>query len=1200
MNRYTSNINLNDLAFLGVIFIGLTFALLLGFTRKINKAANRFLALAVFVMVLWIVRRLSSDIRFGSYYLQPDHLPLGFSLAFGPLLYFYVLKLTQPDRKLSRKGSLHFVPVLLQQVVLIFAIKLNWVLPVLAFFSVASYLYLSQRAVGRFYRQIQFIHGDRYRTGLRWLHRLLTGFGWCWVLWIPLSAFDYFYYHGQLGTGPYNLLYLVCAALTIRMAAAAYLRPEAGFAADATPVFKQPLPADLKQKGVWLKKTVKEKRYYEDPELNLRSLAEKLALHPNELSRIINTSLRKSFNDFINEYRVGEAARKMQDPAYDHITLQGIAFESGFNSKTTFHRIFKEMTGKSPAEYKTDLKKELPSYNLEPRARFAPLISYPETTPKWTEKKSNRKIMVKNYFKTAWRSLLRNKSYATINIAGLAIGIAACLLIFLIVQFETSFDKFHAKRNQIYRVITVFHTPDGVFPSSGSPIPLSTGLRVDFPQLKVVSDILQNGGSHYSVGSSGQGTGIKKFKEDEAYFADPQFFETFDFKWLAGDKKAALAEPNTVVLSRDEANKFFGDWQQAIGKIVKYENSKDLKVTGIIENTPANTDFPIRLVVSWLTATSKGGDVYGNINDWVSVYGDHNTYIVLPSNMSVSQFNKALVAFVKKHKPAQYTKDGLQLQSLADMHYNTKVSVFSGHPFSKELIDVISLIGLFLLIIACVNFINLATAQAVNRSKEVGIRKVLGSNRKQLVMQFISETLIITLFAVVLAVGLAEVVLPMLNSLLEIRLSTGFIIEPALLLFLLCVTFSVTLLSGFYPALVLSGFNPIEALRNRIKAGRSSGISLRRVLVVAQFCIAQVLVIGTLVLIYQMNYFNSKSLGFTKDAVITVPFPGDSISRTRINALKDQLLQQPGIKDVSFSFASPSDNNGWGSDFKYNNAPKPTDFNAQLKWADPEYFKLYNLQFVAGSPYNKTDTISGYVVNEVLMNKLGVHNPKDIIGKYIKLWDDNKKYARVTGVVKDFNIGSLRNPIPPVLMAPWKDVYQKINIKIQPFNVSQTLASVERLWNNTFPDGIYEYQFLDDKIANFYKSENELSTLYKIFAGIAIFISCLGLYGLVSFMAVQRTKEVGIRKTLGASVGHIVYLFSKEFTVLIGVAFLVAGPLGYYFMHKWLLDFTYRITIGPDIFILAILASVVIAWISVGYRAVKAALANPVKSLRSE
>lgn len=320
----------------------------------------------------------------------------------------------------------------------------------------------------------------------------------------------------------------------------------------------------------------------------------------------------------------------------------------------------------------------------------------------------------------------------------------------------------------------------------------------------------------------------------------------------------------------------------------------------------------------------------------------------------------------------------------------------------------------------------------------------------------------------------------------------------------------------------------------------------------------------------------------------------------KLPALRNQLLQQPGVKDVSFSFTSPSDFSNWGSDFKYDNSPKKTDFNASLKWADADYFKLYKLQFVAGQPYKKSDTITGYVVNQTLLNKLGVHDPKQAIGKYINLWDDKTKYARIVGVVKDFNISSLKEAIPPVLMASWRSVFQEINIKIQPSGINNTLASVEKIWNNTFPNGIYEYQFLDDKIAKFYSSEDQLSMLYKIFAGIAIFISCLGLYGLVSFMAVQRTKEVGIRKTLGASVGHIVYLFSKEFTVLILVAFAISAPIGYYFMHKWLQDFTYRIAIGPGVFILAILASVLIAWASVGYKAIKAALTNPVKSLRSE
>jgi len=453
---------------------------------------------------------------------------------------------------------------------------------------------------------------------------------------------------------------------------------------------------------------------------------------------------------------------------------------------------------------------------------------------------------------------------------------------------------------------------------------------------------------------------------------------------------------------------------------------------------------------------------------------------------------------------------------------------------------------------------------------------------------------------VVLSIGIAQAVLPFFNNLLEIKLDPAFLADPVLWLFLAGTIITVTLLAGFYPAIVLSGFDPITALKNKIAAGRVSGISLRRGLVVFQFCIAQALVIGTLVIIHQMQFFRDKSLGFDKDAILTVPFPGDSLSRTKLNSLRDQLLQQPGIKEVSYSFASPSDNNSWGTDFKYNNAALPVKFNANMKWADAEYFKLYKLQFVAGGPYRNTDSITGWVINQTLLAKLGVRDPKDAIGKYIKLWDDKKKYAPITGVVKDFNISSLKNEIPPVLMTSWKDVYQKLNIKIQPKNINQTLASIEKTWNSTFPNGMYEYQFLDDKIADFYKSDDQLSQLYKIFAGIAIFISCLGLYGLISFMAVQRVKEVGIRKTLGASVGNIVYLFSKEFTLLIIVAFAISAPVAWYFMHSWLQGFSYRVSIGPGIFILAIITSVTIAWVTVGFKAIKSALANPVESLKSE
>jgi ABC-type antimicrobial peptide transport system permease subunit len=507
------------------------------------------------------------------------------------------------------------------------------------------------------------------------------------------------------------------------------------------------------------------------------------------------------------------------------------------------------------------------------------------------------------------------------------------------------------------------------------------------------------------------------------------------------------------------------------------------------------------------------------------------------------------------------------------------------------------LIGIFLLVIACVNFINLATAQAVNRSKEVGVRKVLGSSRTQLAMQFIGETALITFCALTLAIVMAALALPFLSRLLEVQLHFPF--DGTVLLFLFGVFVLVTLISGSYPALVLSGFNPINALKSKVAPKITGGISLRRALVVLQFSIAQILIIGMLVVVSQMAYFKNSDLGFDKDAIVAIGVPGDSLSKTKYQYLRSQLLAQPGIKSISYSFAAPSDYGSWSSDFKFDHSTKTTDWEASFKWADTTYFKLFNLQFVAGRPYFNSDTVREFVVNETLVKKLGFRNPQDIIGKELNFWN-GKKVAPVVGVIKDFHAASLRDPVPPIVMGAWKDLYRTMTVKLQPQGVTETLAHIEKAWTEAFPDNVYEYQFLDERIATFYKQEAQLSLLYQIFAGIAIFISCLGLYGLVSFMAVQRNKEVGIRKVLGASVQSIVYLFSKEFTLLIVVAFAIAAPVAYYFMHQWLANFTFRIDLSWTIFLLAILASVFIAWLTVGYKAVKAGLANPVKSLRTE
>jgi putative ABC transport system permease protein len=802
--------------------------------------------------------------------------------------------------------------------------------------------------------------------------------------------------------------------------------------------------------------------------------------------------------------------------------------------------------------------------------------------------------MIKNYFKTAYRNLLRNKSYALINTLGLAVGIAACLLIFLVVQFESSFDNFHAKKNSIHRVGTEFHNQDGVDYSDGVSFPVAKGLRLEFPQIKQVASIYRNGGQ---ITIQSGTTQIKKLNEDHFFYAEPELFNILDFPFLVGNAKTALKDPNNAVLTQATAEKFFGNWKNALGKSIKFENRDLYTVTGILKNIPANSDFPLDVVVPYSALQHTW--IKSNLDDWVSTMGGAYTFVVLPPELSVNSFNTQLKSFAKKHKPAEYAHDVYVAQPLTEIHFDDRFGNYNEHTFSHSLINALSLIGLFLIIIACVNFINLATAQAVNRSREVGVRKVLGSRRNQLAAQFLAETALIVIVAIFIAVAIAALTLPYLNKLLEVQMTMSLFSNPSILLFLLFVTITVTFLSGIYPAIVLSGFNPITALKSRITSKMVGGISLRRALVILQFSIAHVLIIGMLIVVSQMNYFRNASLGFSKAAIINVPVPGDSINHTKIEYLRNQLLSNPGIKSVSFSFGSPSADNNWNSDFKFNHAVKTTDFSANLKWADPDYFKTYNLQFVAGHPYSISDTVREFVVNETLLKKLGVRNPIEAIGKEINFWNGGK-VGPIVGVIRDFNSYSLREPMAPVVLSTWKDVYQTINIKIKPGAEKTVLPLIENLWNSTYPDYVYEYHFLDDTIASFYKQEDQLSQLYKIFAGIAIFISCLGLYGLVSFMAVQRTKEVGIRKVLGATARSIIYLLSKEFTVLIIVAFVISAPIAYYIMHQWLQNYTYRIPLSPAIFLLAIISSIVIAWIIVSYRAIKSATANPVKSLRTE
>jgi len=809
--------------------------------------------------------------------------------------------------------------------------------------------------------------------------------------------------------------------------------------------------------------------------------------------------------------------------------------------------------------------------------------------------------MLINYIKTAFRNLGRRKNYTIINIAGLAAGIAICLVLFIVIRYEMSFDDYHGKKDRIYRVLTEYHHADApdIFYGRGIPYPMPEGLKANFPQVETLAPVYADNNDQLLI-TDENGSIIKKFKEENGvFFTTPSFFNIFDFPLLSGSY-TTLKEPNNVLIAKETAEKYFGDWKTAMGKTIRLKSSYGddvLKVSGILATIPANTDFQFKLAVAY--GTGFTGNYIAKSTNWDGTGSAFGCYLLLRHNTSVGNFNQQLRAYSKKVKSPE-NKDSHIIQPLKAVHYDTQAGNNSNNTISRELLNALWLIGAFILLIACVNFINLSTAQAVNRSKEVGIRKVLGSNRQSLKIQFLTETFLIVVISVLAAVGIAIITVPLVGKMLDMSISFNVFVNPMIVLFLLILTVVVTILAGFYPSIVLAKFNPVTALKNKMTERSLKGISLRRGLVVFQFVIAQALIIGTLIIIKQMNYFTSQPLGFEKEAIINVPFPSDSANISKLDYLRSELSVIKGVQQVSFSSNTPvEDNNDSWTTFRFDHAAKETDFYAINKSTDYEYVPTYRLPLVAGRNLQPSDTVREFLVNETLVKSLGITDPQLVLNKEIDLWNGQFKGV-VVGILKDFHDRSFRTGIAPVMMTTYKGWYNSAGIKLSSEHALATVEAIEKTWNRIFPDFVFEYKFLDDKIESFYKEENRLSYLYRIFAAIAIFLSCLGLYGLASFMAVQRIKEVGIRKVLGASVSNVIYLFSKEFIILIAIAFVIASPIAWYFMDDWLRDYPYRINLSWWIFLAGGIGAIIIALITVSFQAIKAAIANPVKSLRTE
>ncbi|KQC01680.1 ABC transporter permease [Pedobacter sp. Hv1] len=797
--------------------------------------------------------------------------------------------------------------------------------------------------------------------------------------------------------------------------------------------------------------------------------------------------------------------------------------------------------------------------------------------------------MFKLNLKIALRNLWKYKGYTAINIFGLAVGLSSCILIFIFINYQLSYDKDYQNADRIYRVVSSWKYADGnEFYSQGVPRPLAPAMRNDFSQLEKVASIQQAGGIIKVRAQAGKAE-IKTV--EDVHYTEPSFFEIFNYQWLAGQPNQSLSAPNTVVLSEKTANTYFGDWRKAMGNSINFDNKTDYKVTGIIKDNPQNSSFPLNIVFSYASYTSR------NSKSWGSVSSGTECYVLLKKGVTIDQLNRPLAQFIAKYYVDKGPgKEGHTFQPLSNIHHNTDYGNLVGSvtPY-KQLIG-LGIIGLFLLLTACINFVNLATAQAISRSKEVGVRKVMGSRRNQLIWQFLSETTLITLIALLLACVFTELALPGMESLFGANIKFTLFGHPIIFVFLLVMLVLVSFLAGLYPALIMSGFSPALAIKNKVSSTKSGGVGLRKTLVVVQFAITAILIVSTLVVIKQMSYIRDKSLGFDTKAIALISVPTDSLSKLKYNGFREEILKKSGVNRVSFCNEAPSSRNNNETNFSYNSS-KDADFQVNLKMADEDYFKTFGLQFVAGKQLSKSDTTKEFVVNETLLRKLNVINPSEALGKIINV---NGHKAPVVGVVKDFNNSSLHDAISPIVIFSTKNNYRTMAIKLESKEMVSTVKSIEQTFNSTFPDYVYSLRFIDDQISNYYQTERVMGILFKVFAGVVIFISFIGLFGLISFVATQRTKEIAIRKVLGASNLELIKMLNSTFLWMVLIANMVAWPVAYIFISKWLASFQYRIDLSIWPFIIAMVISMVITLVTVTLRSYNAARANTIDALKYE
>ncbi len=815
--------------------------------------------------------------------------------------------------------------------------------------------------------------------------------------------------------------------------------------------------------------------------------------------------------------------------------------------------------------------------------------------------------MLKNYFLVALRAFRRNKTFSFINIVGLSIGISASVVIFLLVKYDFTFDKFEKNGAQIYRVVEHGKNNDGDWQWGDVPEPMGAAVKKGVPGLQLVVQFRTLDETRITIPYPSAKNPVVLRKQKDLMAADGDYFKLLGYTWIAGSPETALKQPYQVVLTEKNAKFYFAhtNYADIIGKSIFLDDTVQCTVTGIVNDLQGNTDFYFGTFLSRpsLYTTRLKPNGFGK---WGDANSADQLFVSLAPGVKRTAIDAQLTKLLNKNQkpdPHDHSTSFAKLQPLSDLHFNLDYGVFdSSRQAHKPTLYYLLAVAAFLLLLAAINFINLTTAQASLRAKEIGIRKTMGGHRRQLIFQFLTETFVLTLVATILSLVLAPLLLRIFVDFIPEDFHFSLLQQPGVIIFLLLLIFVVTILAGVYPALVLSGFKPVFVLKNQSFAntGQTRTAWLRKTLMVSQFVIAQVFIIGTLLVSRQIHYAINKDLGFKRDAILYFRTNYREDANRKL-VLLDKLRAIPGIAMVSVSSDAPSSGNTWSSTMEANVGKKEIRENIQVKLADSNYFRMYGFRLLAGTSVPQSDTINAMVINEKYLHLLGYQDPQKVIGLQIK-WSGN---PHIVGVVADFFPHSLREPIKPLAIANGTKNERVFNIKLQPRNADgsnwpATIAAIEKAYRSVYPNDDYEYQFVDDTIAKFYTAEKNISRLLAWATGLTIFISCLGLLGLVIYITNQRTKEIGIRKVIGATVSNLIFLLTREFLKLIGLAILIAVPISWWSSRKWLEIFAYKTELSWWIFAAGGGILLLIALVILSIRTLRAALANPVESLRTE